>query len=370
MEAAGGNRDTQCWSAAAGNEPPLAGVRVLDLSHHVAGPYCTRLLADHGASVLKIERPGGDPARRLPPLLLDSPSESLSLLYLYLNLGKRTLTLDLRSPADYEYCLTLIRQADVIVENFRPGVLNRLQLGWSTIQSENPAVILTSISNFGQEGPYRDYRAWDIVAEAFSGLAYIFGYPEREPLSHPNAQAQYRAGVAAASATVAALLSFAGAGEHIDISIVECIAAALRDTIPQYTFMGAIRRRGSSPEGGPGAVTACSDGYVIPTSYGAPSWSTFARFLQSPELEDERFTTGEGRQEHQQLLAELLRRCLAHWQAYDFFLEAQAWGIGAGIVLTPKQVLSCEQLLARGFFQTGTAIDETPLPLPAGPFRL
>ncbi|MGI8554395.1 MAG: CoA transferase [Dehalococcoidia bacterium] len=189
---------------------PLVGVCVLDLTHHVAGPYCTRLLLDYGASVLKVERPGGDPARRLPPFLVSSEGHETSLLFLYLNQGKETLTLDLSSEEGRNRCLELARVADVVVENYRPGTLDRLGLGWESFQAANPRLVLTSISNFGQDGPYRDYRAWDIVADALGGLAYIFGYPDREPLTHANPQAQYRAGVYAASATVAALLHEGG----------------------------------------------------------------------------------------------------------------------------------------------------------------
>ena len=349
---------------------PLDGVRVLDLTHFVAGPYCTRLLADYGASVLKIERPGGDPARSWPPLLAGADSPPVSLLFLYLNHGKETLTLDLAAEAGRARVLDLARDADVLVENFRPGTLDRFGLSWGVLHDANPRLVLTSISNFGQEGPYRDYRAWDIVADALGGLAYIHGYPDREPLTHGNPQAQYRAGVAAASATVAALLNRDGEGEHVDISIVECVAAALRDTVPQYTFMGAVRRRGGGTGGGPGAVTPCADGYVIPTTFGAADWSHFARSLDAPELDDERFATGDGRQRHAAELGELLRHRLRSWSSLDFFERAQSWGIGAGIVLTPAQALASEQLAARGFFRTIDTEDGRPLQAPRGPFAL
>ena len=350
-------------------EPPLAGVRVLDLTHHVAGPYCTRLLADYGASVLKIERPDGDPARRLPPFL-DAENESpLSLLFLYLNNDKETLILDLGQAEGRERCLALAKTADVVVENFRPGTLEKFGLGWNVLHAANPRLIVTSISNFGQNGPYRDYRAWDIVADALGGLAYIYGYPDREPLTHANPQAQYRAGVYAAAATVAALLNLDGAGEQIDVSIMECVAAALRDTIPQYTYMGAVRRRGGSPEGGFGAISPCTDGYVIPTAYGASDWSTFARFMQAPDLDDPRFATGDGRQEHAPALAALMCRHLANWKKFDYFHGSQSWGIGAGIVLTPEEVIACEQLAARDYFRVLEAGGAT-LPAPRGPFKL
>jgi CoA:oxalate CoA-transferase len=332
---------------------PLAGVRVLEFTHYVAGPYCGRLLADYGAEVVRIERPDGDPGRSLPPFVRLESGERESLLYLYLNHGKQTERLDLKTQMGHERASALARDADVIVENFRPGVLAALGFDWDSLRQANPATVLTSISNFGRSGPYRDYRAWDIVADALGGLAYIFGESGREPLTHPNPQAQYRAGACAASATVAALfgLERTGTGECIDVSIMECVAAALRDTIPQYTYMGAVRRRGANPRGGFGAVTACSDGYVIPTAYGAADWQTFTRFLDAPEMDDERFATGDGRLENAEELAGLLRVRLQQWQKLAFFHGSQEWGIGSGVVLTPAEVCASEQAEARAFLQ-------------------
>ncbi|MFN8557545.1 MAG: CoA transferase [Dehalococcoidia bacterium] len=340
---------------------PLTGVRVLDLGHYVAGPHCSRILLDQGASVLKIERPGGDPGRRLPPFLGDDP-DSVSLQFLYLNHGKETLTLDLADPAGRARLLELARTADVVVENFRPGTLDRLGVGWEALHAANPRLILTSISNFGQEGPYRDYRAWDIVADAMGGLSYIYGYPDREPLTHGNAQASYRAGVIAASATIAALFNLDDEGEHVDISIMECVTAALRDTVPQYTFMGAVRRRGGGPVGGPGAITAAADGYVIPSTYGAGDWSHFARFMDAPELDDERFATGDGRQRHAKEVSAMARASRAGRRST--LHRAHDWGIGAGIVLTPEQALTCEQLAERGFFRGIRTDNGRTLPAP------
>ena len=351
---------------------PLDGIRVLEFTHYVAGPYCGRLLADYGATVLKVEPPNGDPGRYLPPKLqLESGAEQ-SLLYLYLNHGKELLTLDLTRSDGAAQALDLACAADVVIENFRPGALAKHGLGWETLQRLNPGLILTSISNCGQSGPYRDYRAWDIVADALGGLSYIFGYSDREPLTHPNPQAQYRAGTCAAAASTAALFAreLSGLGEWVDISIMECIASALRDTIPQYTYMGAVRRRGAIPDGGFGAITACANGYVIPTAFGAANWETFARFLDAPEMQDERFATGDGRMRHATDLATLLRQRLAGWDKFEFFHRSQEWGIGAGIVLTPSEVAASEQLAARGRLSPLELEDGTELAAPRRPFEL
>jgi CoA:oxalate CoA-transferase len=351
---------------------PLAGVRVIEFTHYVAGPYCGRLLADYGANVTRVERPSGDPGRNLPPLIQLESGDSESLLQLYLNCGKQTATLDLKTQVGLERARVLVAEADVIVENFRPGVLAGLGFDWESLRQVNPGLVLTSISNFGQSGPYRDYRAWDIVADALGGLAYIFGESDREPLTHPSPQAQYRAGACASAATVAALFGRerTGLGEWIDVSIMECVAAALRDTIPQYTYMGAARRRGANPRGGFGAVTACSDGYVIPTAYGSANWQTLTRFLAAPEMDEERFATGDGRLENADELVELLRTRLQQWQKFAFFHGSQEWGIGAGIVLTPDEVCASEQAAARGFLQPLATRDGHQMLAPRRPFEI
>jgi len=351
-------------------QPPLAGLRVLELSRDVAASYCGRLLADFGAAVLKLEPPDGDPMKHRPPLVAPGSPEAVSLLYLYMNHGKSVLTLDAADPESPKRLLELACDADVLVENLEPAALDRLGIPWERLHAANPRLILTSISPFGRNGPYRDFKGPDIVCDALGGLAYIFGYRGREPLTHPNPQAQYRAGTYAASATLAALLNLDELGETIDISVTECVAAGLREVIPSYTFMGAIRRRSSDPEGGFGHVVACADGYVIPTVWGASDFSTVARLLDAPALDDARFATAEGRERHAKEVAELLSRSLARWNKLEFFHKAHQWGIGAGVVLSPEEVTRSEQLASRGFFQEVDVDDNVSLPMPRGPFTL
>jgi crotonobetainyl-CoA:carnitine CoA-transferase CaiB-like acyl-CoA transferase len=266
--------------------------------------------------------------------------------------------------------LELVRDADVAVENFLPGTLDALGLGWQTLHEANPALILTSISGFGQEGPYSRYKAPDIVADGMGGIAYLHGYGDREPLTYGNPQASYRAGVMAAGATMAALFAFDGEGEHIDIAAVECVANTLRETIPQYTFMGGIRKRRGSVGGGAGSITPCADGYVIPSGIGSSDWSSFARFMEAPELDDERFSTGDGRQRHGAELARLLRDRLKGWNMTEYFEGAQLWGMGAGVVMNPAQVLACRQMAERAFFREAEVAPGQVLPVPRGPVAL
>ena len=159
-------------------------MRVLDLSHHVAGPYCTKLLADFGAEVIKVERPGGDPARSLPPFAGDEPHPERSLLFAYLNTNKKSVTLNLKTPTGRSLFERLLSDAHILVENFAPRVMPSLDIDYSALSVEHPSLVMVSISNFGQTGPYRDYKAADIVHYALGGMMYIFGSADREPLKH------------------------------------------------------------------------------------------------------------------------------------------------------------------------------------------
>ena len=182
-------------------ERALEGVKVLDFTHHIAGPYCTKLLADFGADVVKIERPGGDPARRMAPFHHDEADPEKSLVFAYLNTNKQSVTLNLKSEKGIQVLKSLVEESDVLVENFAPKVMPSLGLDFETLQRTNPSLVMTSISNFGQTGPYRDYKAADIVEYALGGLMYIFGAYDGGPLKHAFNQAQFKAGTDAAAAT-------------------------------------------------------------------------------------------------------------------------------------------------------------------------
>ena len=172
----------------------LEGIKVLDLTHHIAGPYCTKLLADFGADVLKVERPEGDPSRRMPPFYHDETDIEKSLLFLYLNTNKRGVTLNLKSRQGIDMVKQLAQESDMVVENFSPRVMPGLGLGFETLKELNPSLVLVSISNFGQTGPYRDYRATDIVEYAMGGLMYIFGTNQGTPLKHASAPSPVQSG--------------------------------------------------------------------------------------------------------------------------------------------------------------------------------
>ena len=206
----------------------LAGLRVLDLSGHRA-QFCARILADMGADVIKVEPPAGDDARRIGPFLDDLPHRDRSLFFWFYNLNKRSLTLDLNHSRGAEIFLQLARSADVVIESFAPGTLDRLGLGWELLHRENPALVLCSIAPFGQTGPYRDFVADDTVLTALGGMLYVNGFPNHAPVRPLGLQAYHSSAYFGAIAVMLALLArdATAEGQWIDLSMQEATAAAV-----------------------------------------------------------------------------------------------------------------------------------------------
>ena len=227
----------------------LQNLKVLDLTHYIAGPYATRLLADYGADVIKVERPlTGDPARRLAPFLNDIPHLEQSGLFLHLNANKRSITVDLKSQRGHTIIRELARWADILIESFRPGTMARLGLSFEALAEINPALLMVSISNFGQTGPYKDYSLDEITGYGMGGMMHANGLPEREPLKLGGRVGLYQAGTVAAGAAITALCGAraTGRGDHIDISIFETQAGSIDRRAnwilaQQYTGENALR---------------------------------------------------------------------------------------------------------------------------------
>ena len=350
----------------------MSGVRVLDLTHHIAGPWCTKLLADYGADVLKVEPPGGDPARSMPPFFHDEAHPDKSLLFLYLNTSKRGITLDLKSSEGKRVLLELVKDIDVLVENYSPRVMPSLGLDYQTLREQNPSLVMTSISNFGQTGPYRDYKATEIVEYALGGLMYIFGNYDREPLKHALHQAQFKAGTDAASATLMAFYHqrLTGEGQHIDVSIQEAIASTLRDVVDNYTYTGAVRRRQPNHSGDLTRLRAASDGYILPNpGIGAGlNWNTVVDFLEEPALDDERFSDASARLANAEELGEILDRCFETKKKADMFYAAHERRFIYGMVQSPQEVMENPQYQHRGYFVELDHPVVGPATYPGAPF--
>ena len=352
----------------------LEGVKVIDLTHHIAGPYCTKLLADFGADVIKVELPGGDPARRMPPFFHDETDADKSLLFLYLNTNKRGITLNLKSLQGKAMLRELVRGADMLVENFSPRVMPGLGLDYEALRDINPSLVMTSISNFGQTGPYRDYRAADIVEYALGGLMYIFGGYDGQPLKHALHQAQFRAGTNSASASLMAMYHqrFTGEGQQVDVSIQECVASGLRDVVDNYTYSGAVRRREPNHRGDLTRIREVSDGYILPNPgiTARLDWSVVADFLEAPELNDDRFNTASARLSNAEALGEVMDRNFFNKKMYDMFYAAHKLRFIYGMVQSPEQVLADVQFAAREFFVDVEHPATGKVRYPGAPFQM
>ncbi|MBI5947157.1 MAG: CoA transferase [Chloroflexi bacterium] len=268
----------------------LDNVVVLDLTHHIAGPYATKLLADFGADVVKVERPGGDVARRLGPFQGDEPHIEKSGLFFFLNTNKRSAVIDLKTPAGKEAFTALARRADLIVESFRPGTMDRLGIGWEYIRSVNPKASLISISNFGKDGPYRDYNLTELVLYGFAGEMYSMGMTDREPVKMAGTAALFESGAASSVAIMGALWGAKrnGSGQHVDIALAETQAGGVdrrhaTAIASQFSGRKTLRAAGAA-SGMPGGIYPCADGYVDFTNaglrpdrvldmIGAPEWA-------------------------------------------------------------------------------------------------
>ena len=333
---------------------PIGGVRVLELGGYVSAPYCGKLLADYGADVIKIEPPGaGDATRRMGPFAGDDPNPEKSIPFLYLNTNKRGITLDIDTVAGAGLLDRLLESADVLVENHppadRPSCLEP-----DTLRQRYPHLIVTSITPFGQTGPYRDFAATDIVTTALSGLMYHSGDSDQEPLRNALNQSFYVAGINGAVATSAALFQrmFTGQGQAIDVSTVECLASHLVQAVPYYNYMGAIKGRRPVRGSGFEELMPARDGYVIPSVQGSQPWSTVAELIGVPELQDERFASGSGRIEFGEEIYDLLIQGLAQWDRKALHQASGERRLVFGMAQDAGDLHDCPHLHEREFFRT------------------
>ncbi|MYC36356.1 MAG: CoA transferase [Chloroflexi bacterium] len=342
----------------------LEGIRALDLTHYFAGPYCTRLLAGLGAEVVKVERPPlGDPLRGYGPFASrpvqarsaesDVPMED-GAWHLYLNASKRSIGLDIKTDEGRETLLQLAAQADVLVENFAPGTLGRLGLGYEELRRANPALVVTSISNFGQTGPYRDWKAAEVNLYAMGGLMNITGEPDREPLKEGVPLAQLGAGQNAFVATMAALMyaEETGEGQQIDISIAEYATNILENALMQYSYSGQEYTRVGNRGYGRAAwgIYPCRDGFVGIIAGPDHRWPEVARIMERDELADPRFSSRRGRQDNADEVDALMLPWLIEHDKVDIFKAGQESGLGFSFVATMEDILEMEQLLYRDYF--------------------
>tara|TARA_Y100000780_G_scaffold50472_1_gene42372 strand:- start:801 stop:1808 length:1008 start_codon:yes stop_codon:yes gene_type:complete len=293
-------------------------------------------------------------------------------IFLYLNTNKRGITLDLKSDAGWASLLELVRDADVLVESYSPRVMPSLGLDYQTLSQVNPRLVMTSVSSFGRNGRYRDYRASELVLYALCGMAYITGEYHREPVKHGYNQAQYLGGVAAASGTVAALLGLwrGGHGQQVDVSILECAISTLFTTFSDYTYAGLVSRRQPSQGSSLRYPAPTKEGYILPTPGVMGDWATYAAMAEVPELQDPKFATPADRQLHSDEVDNLLKTKWLEKTAEEWFHHAQEWRFPFSPVNTMEDISGSLQLEDRGYFIEFPHPAVGTLRYPGAPFRM
>jgi formyl-CoA transferase/CoA:oxalate CoA-transferase len=326
------------------------GVRVLDLSRMLAGPYGSMLLADMGAEVIKIEEPdGGDPMRVMGPPFLP---EGESAYFLSINRNKKSVALDLTTPAGRDVFLDLAAHADVVWENFRPGVMERLGLAYATLAGVNPGLILCSISAYGQDGPYRDWPAFDLALQAMGGAMSLTGEEGGRPVRMGLPMGDLAGGMFGAFAVAGALFRRArtGQGAHLDLSLLDCQVSLLTYVAQYFWADGRVPGRMGSGHASvvPYQALATRDGHLIIAIFAEKFWGGFCRAVEHPEWEgDPRFVTNRARLAHRETLMGLVETVFRDRATEDWLARLHAAGVPAAPILGVDRVLSDPQVRHR-----------------------
>jgi CoA:oxalate CoA-transferase len=330
----------------------LSGIRVLDLTNVLAGPYCAYQLALLGADVIKVEAPqGGDLARQLG----GSPelnSTGMGASFLAQNAGKRSVVLDLKKEADRERFLDLVASADALVENFRPGVMDRLGLGYARLKEVRPSLVYCAISGFGQTGPMRDNPAYDQIIQGLSGIMSITGTPETAPLRVGYPVADTLGGLVGAFAIAAALVKqkTTGEGAFLDVSMLECTLSALGWPVSNYLTAGVEPQPmgNENMTAAPSGTFRTGDGLLNIAANKQEQFVTLCRLVGLPELaSDPRFAERETRKRNRIALKALIEDALENNSAAAWEETLNRAGVPAGRVLTIPQVLAEQQVIER-----------------------
>ncbi|MES2990147.1 MAG: CoA transferase [Pseudomonadota bacterium] len=328
----------------------LEGLRILDLSRYIAGPYCAMILGDMGAEVVKIEPPGeGEYARCALPAVGDT-----SLYTFIVNRNKRSLAIDLRQPDGLAVLRELIAQADVLVENFRPGTMEKMGLGWDAVHAINPRLVMTRISGFGQDGPLANKQCFDGVAQAMSGLMDLTGQEGGPPTMIGSFICDYSTGMYAALGTLAALNArhASGVGQMVDVSLLESAASMLMTAIPEQLLFGTtMTRRGSRDRYvAPSNTFEAGDGrYVLIVGGDDNMFPRLVRAMRRPELlDDPRFATMAARRDHVDAIEAIVAAWMKEHPADALVAMLEAEGLPCAKVATIDEVVDNEQLRHRG----------------------
>jgi formyl-CoA transferase len=344
----------------------LAGIRVIELGQLIAGPFCGKTLGDFGADVIKVEPPGlGDPLRKWRVL-----KEGTSLWWQVQSRNKRSISLDLRQPEGQEIVRKLVAEADVLIENFKPGALEAWGLGWEALSAVNPGLIMVRISGFGQSGPYRDRAGFGVVAEAMGGLRYLTGEPGRIPV---------RTGIsigdtlASLHATIGVLLALyhrktnGGIGQVIDVALYEAVFNCMESLLPEYSATGTVREPSGSalPGIAPSNAYSCSDGVLLIAGNGDSIFKRLMQAIGRPDLaEAADLAVNDGRVRRVAEIDDAIGAWTRGRTVSDALAVLGAAQVPAGRIYTAKDIAEDPQYLARGMIERITTREGYRLDVP------
>ena len=334
---------------------PLSGIRVLELARILAGPWCGQLLADLGAEVIKIERPGsGDDTRHWgPPFVMSDSGENLGAAYYHsANRGKRSIAVDIATPAGQDIIRSLAANADIMIENYKVGGLAKYGLDHAALSQLNPRLITCSITGFGQTGPYADRPGYDYIAQAMGGLMSMTGEPQREPQKAGIAAADLFTGVYSAVAVLAALnrRRETGMGAHIDMALLDTQVSVMGNQALNWMTSGVVPRRVGNGHTNlvPYQAFPTRDGDLIIAVGNDGQFAALCRVLDIALDRDERFITNPQRIRNRVDLIEAIEVITAQWGREELFKQLEQAGIPAGPINELDQVFANPQVIARG----------------------
>ena len=330
-------------------DQPLKGIRVLDLTRVLAGPYCAMLLGDMGAEVIKIEEPGkGDDTRGWPPF-----AGGESTYFMSVNRNKKSVTLNLKAPEGRELLKKLARKSDVLLENFRTGTMEKLGLGYATLARLNPKLVYCAISGFGESGPESHRGGYDLIVQAESGVMDLTGFPDGPPVKVGNSIADLVAGMSGAHGVTLALLARQRTrrGQKVEIAMLDVMASLLTYQAGMYLNAGRrpARRGNEHPSIVPYEVFKAADSYLALGVANNSLWERCCIALERPDLvKDPRYATEASRVENRATLVPLLNQVLGARPAAEWMKRLEAVGVPAGRINTVPEVCESEHLRARG----------------------
>ncbi len=359
----------------------LNGLKVVEWSEFISGPYCGKLLADLGAEVVKVEKPGyGDKSRSYGPFLQDIPHPEKSGLFLYLNTSKLGVTLNVGSTTGAHIFKELIKQADILIENHPPRGVEELGLDYETLKKLNPRLVMTSITPFGQTGPYRDYKACDLTSFHISGLAFmnpaggVDDIEQEPPLRGKAYQSDFLAGLSGAIATMSAIFArqTTGSGQHVDLSEQEALASMIRRDLGAVTHEGFTRTRIKGAQ--PSAETVlghCNDGYFFVVCNTDRFWANWVEVMGNPDWAmSELFQDRASRRENWDAAKIMIEEWAKEKTVDEIVRAAQAKRVPCTPVNTIKESVNSELLAARDYFTEVDHKEAGKLKYPGAPYKL